>query len=375
MKEFVNMKEFSETNGFSPRSHQRVLRRLRAGAVAVLAVLAIGALIAGCVAAPPGAPLATSAPVAATVAAAPVEQAAPTAGAGAEPASLMPAGGGPGGGQTAIKATPTHTDVAYASTSATQKLDIYLPAGSGPFPVVIDIHPGGFMMGDKSNPALTDELLAAGYAVASINYRLAAEAKCPAQIQDAKAAVRFLRANAAKYNLDPERFAAFGQSAGGNLAATLGTSCGVAALEGAELGNADQSSCVQAVVDWFGPTDFLQMDKQFTGTSCPVNHDAANSPESQVIGAAIQTVPDKTEAANPITYVSAKAPPFLIQHGTADCNVPPQQGQLLYDALKPLIGADKVTYTLLQGAGHGGSQFTDAANVKVVLDFLSGALK
>jgi hypothetical protein len=132
-----------------------------------------------------------------------------------------------------------------------------------------------------------------------------------------------LSANAAKYNLDPQRFAAFGQSAGANLAATLWTSCGVAALEGAELGNSDQSSCVQAVVDWFGPTDFLQMDKQFAGTSCPVNHDAANSPESMVIGAAIQTVPEKTQAANPITYVSAKAPPFLIQHGTADCNVPP----------------------------------------------------
>ena len=282
--------------------------------------------------------------------------------------AVAPAGGrGPGGGETAIKATPTAKDVAYASTSAAQTLDIYLPAGSGPFPVVIIIHGGGFMAGDKANPALGDELLAAGYAVVSVNYRLAGEAKYPAQIQDVKAAVRFLRANAAKYNLDPQRFAAFGQSAGGNLAATLGTSCGVAALEGAELGNADQSTCVQAVVDWFGPTDFLQMDKQFTGTSCPVNHDAANSPESQVIGAAIQTVPDKAKAANPITYVSAKAPPFLIQHGTADCNVPPQQGQLLYDALKPLIGADKVTYTLLEGAGHGGSQFSDAANLKLVL--------
>jgi dipeptidyl aminopeptidase/acylaminoacyl peptidase len=149
----------------------------------------------------------------------------------------------------------------------------------------------------------------------------------------------------------------------------------VAALEGAELGHADQSSCIQAVVDWFGPTDFLQMDQQFTGTACPVNHDAANSPESQVIGAAIQTVPDKAQAANPITYVSAEAPPFLIQHGTADCNVPPQQGQLLADALVPLIGADNVTYTLLDGAGHGGSQFTDAANLEVVLDFLAGALE
>ncbi len=361
------MKKCFETKGSTLR--RAVLHQLRAGAVTLLTAVAVGAVIAGCAAAPAGAPIATGAPVAETVVASSVAQATPTAGAEGQAAptqSLLPAGRGPGGDQTAIKATPIHQDVAYASSSAAQKLDIYLPTGSGPFPVVINIHGGGFMVGDKANPALGDELLDAGYAVASINYRLAGEAKYPAQIWDAKAAVRFLRANAAQYNLDPKRFAAFGQSAGGNLAATLGTSCGVAALEGTELGNADQSSCVQAVVDWFGPTDFLLMDQQFTGTSCPVNHDAANSPESQVIGAAIQTVPDKTKAANPITYVSAKAPPFLIQHGTVDCNVPPQQGQLLYDALKPLIGADQVTYTLLQGAGHGGSQFTEAANLKVV---------
>jgi acetyl esterase/lipase len=350
------------------------LRRLAAGALAVLTA----GIIAGCAApAPTATPAPVVAPTAAAKATAPSAPAATVAaGAAAPTQSLLPAGRpAMGGGETAVKATPVAKDVAYAAASAAQKLDIYLPAGNGPFPVIINIHGGGFMVGDKANPALGDELLAAGYAVVSVNYRLAAEAKYPAQIQDIKAAVRFLRANAAKYKLDVARFAAFGQSAGGNLAATLGTSCGVAALEGAELGNADQSSCVQAVVDWFGPTDFLQMDKQFTGTACPVNHDAANSPESQVIGAAIQTVPDKAKAANPITYVSAKAPAFLIQHGTADCNVPPQQGKLLADALTPLIGADKVTYTLLPGAGHGGAQFSDAANLKVVTDFLGRYLK
>ena len=289
--------------------------------------------------------------------------------------SVMPARGGPGGGMAAIKATPTVKDVAYASASPTQKLDLYVPAGNGPFPLIINIHGGGFMMGDKSNPPLTDELLAAGYAVASIDYRLSGEAKFPAAVQDAKAALRFLRAHAAEYKLNPDKFGAYGGSAGGNLVAMLGTSCGVKELEGAELGNADQSSCVQAVVDWFGPTDFLQMDKQFTGTSCPVNHDAANSPESQYIGAPIQTVPDQAQAANPITYVTADDAPFLIQHGTADCNVPPQQGQLLADALTPAIGADKVTYTLLDGAGHGGAQFSEAANVKLVTDFLDKYLK
>lgn len=356
------MPKSSETN----RPTQRRRAGLRLLAVGVLIVLASG-IIAGCAATAPAAP-ATAAvtPPAATAAAAPTAAAA---------APAAPVGrAAPGGGMTQVKATPTFKDVVYASVSATQKLDLYLPEGSGPFPLVINVHGGGFMMGDKSNPAGADEFLAAGYAVASVDYRLSGEALAPAQIQDVKAAVRFLRANAGQYKLDPQRFAAFGQSAGGNLVALLGTSCGAAALEGADLGNANQSSCVQAVVDWFGPTDFLQMDKQFAGTSCPATHDAADSPESLVIGAPIQTVPDKVKLVNPITYASAAAPPFLIQHGTADCNVPPQQGQLLYDALKA-AGSDKATLTFLEGAGHGGSQFSDAANMKVVLDFLAANLK
>lgn len=340
-------------------THRPARRRsatLRQIAVGLLALL-VSSIMTGC-AAP-----------------APVAPAAPAATATTAPAAAAPAGRpAMGGGVTAIKATPAFKDVAYASASATQKLDIYLPEGDGPFPVVINVHGGAFKMGDKSNPASADDFLAAGYAVVSVDYRLSGEALAPAQIQDVKAAVRFLRANAAAYKLAPQRFAAFGQSAGGSLVALLGASCGAAALEGAELGNAEQSSCVQAVIDWFGPTDFLQMDQQFAGTSCPATHDAADSPESLVVGAAIQTVPDKVKLVNPITYVTADAPAFLIQHGTADCNVPPQQGQLLYDALQA-AGSDKATLTFLEGAGHGGSQFSDAANMKVVLDFLAANLK
>lgn len=204
---------------------------------------------------------------------------------------------------------------------------------------------------------------------------LSGEALAPAQIQDAKAAVRFLRANAQKYNLNPAKFGAMGGSAGGSLVALLGTSCGVAALEGAELGNADQSSCVQAVVDWFGPIDFLQMDAQFTGTACPANHNDATSPESQLVGAPIQDKPELSKAINAITYITPKAPAFQIQHGTADCNVPPVQGQLLYDALKSAIGAANVTLTFIDGAGHGGAQFVADSNMAVVTDFLSKYVK
>jgi acetyl esterase/lipase len=288
---------------------------------------------------------------------------------------VMPQRGGPGGAGTFASVAPTHKDLTYATVSAAQKLDLYIPTtGSGPFPVVIMVHGGGFMMGDKADGAgLTgvDQLLAAGYAVASINYRLSGEAQCPAQIYDAKAAVRFLRANAAKYNLNPEKFGAWGASAGGNLVALLGTTCGVKELEGAELGNADQSSCVQAVVDWFGPIDFLKMDEQFAGTSCPQNHNAADSPESQLVGVAIQTVPDLVKTTNPMNYIDATDAPFLIQHGSADCNVSPLQSKNLADALSAAIGTDKVTSTLLDGAGHGGAQFETASNLQVVLDFLN----
>lgn len=281
----------------------------------------------------------------------------------------------PSGGGSAVSATPAVKDAAYATLSAAQKLDLYVPKGNGPFPVIVYVHGGGFSGGDKAMASLADKFLAAGYAVASVNYRLSGEAKAPAQIQDVKAAVRWVRANASKYNLDSKRFAAFGESAGGSLVALLGTSCGVAALEGAELGNAEQSSCVQAVVDWFGPIDFLTMDAQFAGTSCPKTHNDANSPESVLIGAAIQTKPEAVKQVNAMTYVSARTPAFLIQHGSADCNIPPQQGKVLADAIDAAAGAGKATYTLIPGAGHGTSEFSASDNVKIVLDFLARALQ
>jgi acetyl esterase/lipase len=276
-------------------------------------------------------------------------------------------------------ATPQYSDLAYGTASSAQKLDLYLPDGSGPFPVVLIVHGGAFMFGDKSHDiskAGTDQLLGRGYAVANVNYRLSGEAKAPAQIQDVKTAVRWLRAHAGAYRLNPNKIGVWGSSAGGNLVALLGTSGGVAALEGAHLGHAEQSSRVQAVVDWFGPIDFLQMDRQFHGTSCTANHDAPDSPESQLIGAPIQTRPDLVQAANPITYVSPDSAPFLIQHGTADCVVPPGQSQLLYDALLPAIGADKVEITPIEGAPHGGGPlFWAEANMARVLAFLDRFLR
>jgi len=300
----------------------------------------------------------------------------PTQGASAD---MPPRGGPPGSSGTFASVAPAYKDLAYATVSPAQKLDIYVPTnGSGPFPVVVMVHGGGFMFGDKADGAGlagVDQLLEAGYAVASINYRLSDEATYPAQINDAKAAVRFLRANASQYNLNPDKIGAWGASAGGNLASLLGTTCGVKELEGAELGNADQSSCVQAVVDWFGPIDFLKMDEEFAGSGCPQNHNDASSPESKLVGAAIQTVPDLVKTTNPMNYIDAGDPPFFIENGTADCNIPPIQNKNLADALSAAIGADKVTYISLEGAGHGGSEFGSAENLNQVISFLDKYLK
>jgi acetyl esterase/lipase len=276
-------------------------------------------------------------------------------------------------------AVPQYPDLAYASVSPTQKLDLYLPQGSGPFPVVLLFHGGGFMFGDKADPmgkAGTDLLLNRGYAVAVVNYRLSGEARAPAQIQDAKTAVRWLRAHAGEYDLNPEKFGAWGASAGGNLVALLGTSYEVPALEGAELGCAEESSQVQAVIDWFGPIDFLLMDEQFNGTPQAQIHNEPWSPESVLIGAPIQTRPDLVRVINPITYISPSASPFLIQHGSADNQVPPQQSEQLYHALVSVIGDEKVTLSLFQGARHGGGTlFWEPFNMQRIFVFLDRYLK
>lgn len=283
---------------------------------------------------------------------------------------------GPGGPSGVAAPTPTEADVAYADTSGAQTLDLWLPEGADePVPLVVWIHGGAFKLGDKAMVGGTVQpLLDAGYAVASLNYRLSGEALFPAGPQDVKAAVRFLRANADEYGLNPEQFAAWGGSAGGNLAALLGaTGDQDTVLDDPSLGNGDTSSAVQAVVDWFGPTDFLQMDTQAASGegSCtsPEQHDPASSPESEYLGAPIQTVPDDADAANPITYLATAddLPPFQIAHGDADCNVPFQQSEILAEAIQAAGG--EATLTILPGATHADPQF-DATQVEPAIAFL-----
>jgi acetyl esterase/lipase len=247
-------------------------------------------------------------------------------------------------------------DVEYARAGEKPLLlDLYLPdRPGGRWPVIVSVHGGGWAAGSKEESS-GFRYAAQGYAVASIGYRLSGEAIFPAQIEDCKAAVRWLRANADKYNLDPSRFAAWGGSAGGHLAALLGTSGGVSELEGS-LGNSGHSSRVQAVIDFFGPTDLLQMDAQAAqqaAVRAPMKHDAPNSPESRLIGGPIQDNKEKANRANPIRYVSRDDPPFLIMHGDQDPLVPIGQSRLLHEALR---GAGvEVSFIPVIGGGHGFS--------------------
>jgi len=184
-------------------------------------------------------------------------------------------------------------------------------------------------------------------------------------LEDEKAAVRWLRANAERYNLDPNHFGAWGASAGGHLVALLGTAGDVKEFDKGE--NLHVSSRVQAVCDYFGPTDFTRMSQFPTR----MDHDAADSPESKLIGGPIQQNHDKCQRANPITYLTKDDPPFLIVHGDKDPLVPHNQSQILFEPLKK-VGVN-VKFHTVEGGGHGG--FRDPTVEKMVERFFDEHLK
>ncbi len=254
-------------------------------------------------------------------------------------------------------------DVVYAEVEGQPlQLDLYLPRRDrSPAPLVIYLHGGGWRDGDKANiPPDVLLLLNDGIAVASVNYRLTGDTRFaarafPAQIHDVKGAVRYLRAHAAEYRLDPERIAVWGASAGGHLAALLALSGGNAALEGTVGGNLAQSSRVSAVVDFFGPT---QLEAQ-GGV-----HDLPAAPEAALIGAPLGQIkahlhdptppwPELAErmlAAGPVHHVDASDPPAFIAHGADDRLVPPDQSARLAAALQAAGVA--VEHTVVARAGH-----------------------
>jgi acetyl esterase/lipase len=258
-----------------------------------------------------------------------------------------------GAGPAALEGVQVLRDLEYVQGGHERnRLDLYLPEQAArPLPVILWVHGGGWVGGNKTNgPAF--HFATKGYAVASMNYRLSQHAIFPAQIQDCKAAVRWLRANAKKYGLDADHIGAWGGSAGGHLVALLGTTAGVKEFEGTG-GNQDQSSRVQAVVDWFGPTDFLTVGAKDTRT--------------KLLGGDPQENKEQARKASPMTYVSKDAAPFLIMHGDQDKTVPISQSEIFAAALKK-AGAD-ATFVVIKGGKHSGAAFTSAESLKHVEDF------
>lgn len=264
-----------------------------------------------------------------------------------------------------------HRNVPYVTDGhPRQVLDVYTPEqrSGSPRPLIVWIHGGGWQSGSKENcPPLRGGYVEQGYVLASLNYRLSGDAVFPAQIEDCKSAIRWLRVHAADYNIDPDRIGVWGSSAGGHLVALLGTSGDVAEFDvGSHL---NVSSRVQAVCDFFGPTDFIA----FVKSKGYESHSNANSPESKLIGGLVLEHPEKAAKANPITYVTPDDPPFLIVHGDSDPLVPLNQSELLFDALKG--AGTRVHLHTIHGAGHGGAGFTADKVQGMIRTFFERQLK
>lgn len=255
---------------------------------------------------------------------------------------------------------PTHANLEYAApepaNSQGHKLDLYLPVGANsgkPVPVVIWTSGSAWRAdtGKRNAWLVAEKLLPLGYAVAGVSIRSSSQAIFPAQLHDIKAAIRWLRANAARYGLDAGRIAIMGDSSGGWTASMAAVTGDVPELEG-RVGTTGLSSAVQAAVAFYPPTNFLEMDGWALAKCAPANcHDGPASPESQLVGCPIQSCPEKVHAASPVRYVSAADPPMLILHGNSDPLVPHQQGELLYMALNK--ACREAAFISLPTAGHG----------------------
>jgi len=257
----------------------------------------------------------------------------------------------------------TITDATYCTMDGEpQKMDIYFPDAGGPWPVLVYIHGGSWMTGDKGEAAgLGDNMIAQGYVFVSLNYRLYPDVRFPKMIEDVKCAIRSLRAHAEQFNLDPNRIAAIGASAGGHLVALLGASDPSAGWEAGEY--LDQSSRVQAVIAMAPATDF---SKKFTN---------ADIQTLVLVAFGSKNIP----AASPVSHVTPDDPPFLLIHGNRDPVLPMEQSQLMYDALNKagvpaqLLVVENGDHSLT--APDGSAQPTIEEIDQIISDFLAKYLR
>lgn len=255
-----------------------------------------------------------------------------------------------------------------------QRLDIYYPEQppKQTLPLIVHIHGGGWMGGSKY-PCDVRRMTSQGYVVASLEYRFSQKAKFPAQIQDCQAAIRWLRANASRFHINPEKVGVIGGSAGGHLSALVGVTGGKKVFA-AIGGNEDYSDAVQCVCDIFGPKNFASvMDQAEKDKNVKnIKFNTPSDPYSELIGANLSDK-EKTATVSPITYVNEKSPPTLILHGTHDALVPFAQSEEFEAALKKVGVA--VWLQKFPGAGHGGGSFGKPAVVLLMKNFFDKYLK
>jgi acetyl esterase/lipase len=259
-------------------------------------------------------------------------------------------------------------DIEYATAGEVSlKLDLYIPAGEVRPPLIAWVHGGGWGSGSKDDMPLKG-LLARGFAVASIEYRLSRVAPFPAQAHDLKAAIRFLRAKAGGYGLDGRLIAITGGSAGGHLAALVGISNGVKELEGTEGENLSTSSDVQAIVSFFGASNLQTILAQSTPFGVSVREPALRF----LLGGLPDEKPELARLASPVTHVRASSPPLLLIHGDADPQMPFEQSrelQRVYEQAKL-----PVSFEVIEGGKHGGPDFYDEKRIALVAQFLADAI-
>ncbi|MBW1251715.1 alpha/beta hydrolase [Pantoea allii] len=275
-------------------------------------------------------------------------------------------------------------DITYSFTQNTMgrplqlSMDVLKPYSPKPLPAVVFITGGGFIDAPKSKfIGQRVDISRAGYVVASINYRVVPTMVFPGLLEDAKTAVRFLRTNADKLGIDPSRIAVMGESAGGYLAAMVATTNGIKTFDTTEYSG--QSSDVQAAIDLYGLSDLTTVGKDFSDEIIEA-HKSPAIPEAMLVngiprqgGGSILSNPGKAKAANPITYISDKTPPFLLMHGDADNVVSPGQTGILHEALIA-HGRDSTRY-IVAGADHAGLMWYQPEITKIIINFLDTHLK
>lgn len=269
-------------------------------------------------------------------------------------------------------------DRGYVSKAMT--MDLLVPCGEGPYPTIVYINGGGFINANKDGYIQQRlELAEHGYVVASITYRVAPASTFPAPLEDVKSAIRYLRAHADQFHIDSQHIGVMGGSAGGYLAAFAGTTSGMRQFDSGD--NLEQSSDVQAVVDLYGVSDLTAIGADY-GPDVQELHRSPAATEalwingSPVFGGkdgGIDANPEGAAAANPISYISDKTPPFLLMHGDADTVVSPSQTEILRAALAQ-HNVEAQRY-VVKGAGHGGALWIQPEIMKLIIDFFDAHLK